>query len=385
MQREPRLLIPGPVPMDPRVSAELARAAGPHYGEEWVRRYGEVLDMLQRLFLARDGEVYPIAGPSHLAFETIAFTLLRRGDRVAVVDNGFFGARSVDMLKAHHLDVEVVRSDWGEPPDLQEVERAVRGGAKALVVVHNETSTGMTNPMRELAKVATDHGAWVLCDAVSSLGGIPLPCGSWGIEAAFAGAQKCISAPPGISPTMVSRRLLEEVDPASVDGWLANLFTWNRIKTEWGDWHPQPTTISPNVFYAFHRALQILFEEGLDRRFHRQDVIARAYREGLAGLGYTFFCKPEFASNTVLSARPPKGVDATQLTAGLLKEHGIYVAGTLGPMRGQGIRVGCLGTQATPDNLEALLTALAGYSERAGVKDTRAAVDRAAQIAAKVR
>ncbi|MEK6851432.1 MAG: hypothetical protein AABY30_02715, partial [Candidatus Thermoplasmatota archaeon] len=111
-----RLLIPGPVPIDPRVMEEMAKPAGPHYGEEWLRRYREVLDLLRRLFQTKGGEVYPLAGPSHLAFETIAFTLLRRGDKVAVVDNGFFGARCAEMLKAHHLDVEVIRANWGEPP-----------------------------------------------------------------------------------------------------------------------------------------------------------------------------------------------------------------------------------------------------------------------------
>ena len=384
MSSAPRLLIPGPVPIDPRVMEEMAKPTGPHYGEEWLHRYYEVLDMMRRLFQTKDGEVYPLAGPSHLGFETIAFTLLRRGDRVAVVDNGFFGTRCTDMLKAHHLDVEVIRADWGEPPDLHEVERVVRTGVKSLVVVHNETSTGMTNPMKELARIASDHGVWALCYAVSSLGGIALPCDAWGIEAAFAGSQKCISAPPGVAPTMVSKRLLDEVDPSAVDGWYANLFTWNRIAKEWGDWHPQPTTMSPNVFYAFWRALQLLHEEGLERRFRRHETIAHAYRAGLDGLGYTFFSKPEWASNTVLSAKPPKGIDAHDLQARLKNDHNIWVAGTLGPMRGQGIRIGCLGTQATRDHLEAMLTALAGYSRTTGVKDTEVAVDRAVQIAAKV-
>ena len=384
MNESPRLLIPGPVPIDPRVLEEMAKPAAPHYGDLWVRRYADVIDMLKRLFQTKDGEVYPIAGPSHLAFETIAFTLLRRGDKVAVVDNGFFGARCAEMLKAHHLDVEVIRGSWGESPDLHEVERVARRGVKSVVMVHNETSTGMTNPMREVAKVARDHGAWVLCDAVSSLGGLPLPCDAWGIEVGFAGSQKCIAAPPGISPVLVSKRLLDEADPATAEGWYANLFTWNRLREEWGDWHPQPTTISSNVFYAFHRALQVLHEEGLDRRIRRHEVIGRAYREGLAGLGYTFFCKPEVASNTVSSARPPKGLDAHDLIARLKKEHNIFIAGTLGPMRGQGIRIGHLATQADRENVEAMLTALAGYSRSVGVKNVEAAVDRAVQIAAKV-
>jgi alanine-glyoxylate transaminase/serine-glyoxylate transaminase/serine-pyruvate transaminase len=362
---------------------ELAKPATPHYGDEWVRRYGETEDMLRRLFQVRASGVYPVAGPGHLGLETLAFTLLRRGDRVAVIDNGFFGARCVDVLKAHHLKIDVVKADWGAPPDLGEVERVVRAGAKCLAVIHNETSTGMTNPLRELAKVATDHGAWVLCDAVSSLGGLPLPCDEWKVDACFAASQKCIASAPGIAPVAVSKRLLDEADPATADGWYANLFTWNKIREEWGEWHPQPTTISSNVFFAFHRALQVLHEEGLENRIRRHELVGRAYREGLAGLGYTFFCKPEDASNTVSSARPPKGIDAPDLIARLKKEHGIFIAGTLGPMRGQGIRIGHLGTQASKAYVEPMLSALAGYSKRAGVKHVEDAVDRALQLAAK--
>jgi len=383
MARDPVLLIPGPVPIDPRVMEELTKAAAPHYGDEWLRRYNETLEMLQRLFQVRNSEVYPLAGPGHLALEAIAFTLLRRGDKVAVVDNGFFGARCADVLRAHHLDVETVRANWGEPPDLDEVERLVRRGVKCLAVIHNETSTGMTNPLKEIAKVATEHGAWVLVDAVSSIGGITLPCDAWGIDACFGASQKCLAAPPGIAPITVSKRLLDEVDPATVDGWYVNLFTWNRIRKEWGDWHPQPTTISSNIMYAFHRALQLVHEEGLENRIRRHEIVGRAYREGLAGLGYSFFTKPEYASNTVSSAKPPKGVDAPDLIARLKKDHNIFIAGTLGPMRGQGIRIGHLGTQAAKSYLETMLTALAGYSKKAGVTGAEAAVDRAVQLAAK--
>ncbi len=379
------MLIPGPVPIDPRVLEELAKPAQPHYGEEWVRKYNETLDMMRRLFQVRASEVYPIAGPGHTGLEAIAFTLLRRGDRVAAIDNGFFGARCIDVLRSHHVAVESIPAKWGEPPDLDRVERVVKKRVKCVAVVHNETSTGMTNPLHEIAKVATEQGAWVIGDAVSSLGGIPLPCDEWGVETCFTASQKCLSAPPGIAPVAVSKRLLDEADPSTVEGWYLNLFTWEKIKDEWGDWHPQPTTISSNVFFAFHRALQLLHEEGLDARIRRHTTIARAYREGLAGLGFTFFANEAYASNTVSSARPPKGIDAMDLVKRLKADHAISIAGTLGPMRGQGIRIGHLGTQASPEHLEVLLTALAGYARKAGGKRTEDAVDRAMQIAVKVR
>jgi aspartate aminotransferase-like enzyme len=183
---------------------------------------------------------------------------------------------------------------------------------------------------------------------------------------------------------MVSKRLLEEADPTTAEGWYLNLFTWEKIKEEWGDWHPQPTTISSNVLYAFHKALRLLHEEGLEKRIRRHEIIGRAYREGLKGLGFTLFSDEKYASNTVSSARPPKGIDAMDLIKRLKEDHAISIAGTLGPMRGQGIRIGHLGTQASPEFLEPMLTALAGYARKSGVKHTEEAVDRAMQIAAKV-
>ena len=384
MGTTPRMLIPGPVPIDPLIMEELGKPAQPHYGEEWVQKYHEILDMMRRLFQVKSSEVYPIAGPGHTGLESIAFTLLRRGDRVAVLDNGFFGARFVDVLRSHHLVVETISAKWGEPPDLVDVERIAKKGVKCVAVVHNETSTGMTNPLREIAEIAVEEGAWVLGDAVSSLGGLPLPCDAWGIETCFAASQKCLAAPPGIAPVAVSKRLLDEADPATADGWYLNLFTWEKLKEEWGDWHPQPTTISSNILFAFHRALQLLHEEGLEARIRRHEIIGRAYREGLRGLGFKPFAKEEYASNTVSTARPPKGLDATDLIKRLKADHAISIAGTLGPMRGQGIRIGHLGTQAAPDHVEAMLTALAGYARKAGVKGTEDAVDRAMHIAAKV-
>ena len=182
---------------------------------------------------------------------------------------------------------------------------------------------------------------------------------------------------------MVSRKLLDEVDPSTAEGWYVNLFTWNRIRKEWGDWHPQPTTISSNILYSFHRALELVREEGLENRIRRHEIIGRAYRAGLAGLGFTFFTKPEFASNTVSSAKPPKGLLAPDLIARLKKENNLFIAGTLGPMRGQGIRIGHLGTQASRPYLELALNALAGHAKAAGVKGTEAAVDHAVQLASK--
>src|SRR5207247_2183755 len=138
------------------------------------------------------------------------------------------------------------------------------------------------------AIVAAAHAAdaFVIVDAVSSLGGLPLPFAKLGIDAGFSASQKCIAAPAGIAPVAVSRSLWESTDPKSVEGWYLNLYTWDRYEREWGDWHPTPTTISSNLFYAFHRALKLLREEGLEARFARHAKVAARLRAGLAELGF---------------------------------------------------------------------------------------------------
>jgi len=361
---EPLLLVPGPVPLAPEVLAELGRPALPHYGTKWVAAYREIEDLLRYAFDARRGEVFPIAGPGHVGLETLSFTFLRPGDRAVVVNNGFFGERHVDVLRAHHLKVTDVRSEWGKGPDLRKVRTALKRGARVLAVVHNETSTGLTNPLRELAELAHENDAFVLVDAVSSLAGLPLPFDAWGVEAAFAASQKGVGGPAGFAPVCVAPALFESVKPKDVDGWYANLFTWRHFRESWGKWHPQPTTISSNVYYAFLRALQLVREEGLEARIRRHREYAAAFRAGAAALGFRPLAPPEFVSNTVACIVPPSGVAPDTIQDRLRDDHGIFISGGLGPLHGKVLRIGTMATQATRDVLERLLPAMAEATGR---------------------
>ncbi len=370
---DPLLLVPGPVPLAPEVLGELARPALPHYGAKWVAAYREMEDLLRYAFDARRADVFPIAGPGHIGLETIAFTFLRPGDRAVVVDNGFFGERHVEVLRAHHLKVTDVRSEWGQGPDIRKVRTALKRGARVLAVVHNETSTGLTNPLRELAELAHENDAFVMVDAVSSLAGLPLPFDEWGIEAAFTASQKGVGGPAGFAPVAVAPSLFESVKPKDVDGWYANLFTWRRYREAWDKWHPQPTTISSNVFYAFLRALQLVREEGLEARIRRHREYAAAFRAGAAALGFRPIAPPEFVSNTVACIAPPAGVAADTIQDRLRNDHLIYISGGLGPLHGKVLRIGTMATQATREVLERLLPAMA--------KSTGHAPDRAMEAA----
>src|SRR2546422_795805 len=264
------LLIPGPVPLPPRVLEEFAKPAMPHYGDAWVKAHRETREMLHSL--------------------------------------------------------------WSSP--------------------------ATTNPREPIVEVAHAGDAAVIVDGVSPLGGIPVPFAKLGIEAAFSASQKCIAAPAGIAPVAVSRSLWESTDPQSVEGWYLNLYTWDRYEREWGEWHPTPTTISSNLFYAFHRALTLLKEEGLEARIARHERVAARLRDGLLGLGFSPMGPANLLSNTVACFAPPAGVDPNRLVRRLRDEHHIYISGGLGPLRGKTIRIGTMGTQADPEIMDWLLKAI---------------------------
>src|SRR5437899_1064090 len=154
------LLIPGPVPLPPRVLEELAKPAMPHYGDAWVKAHGETREMLRYLWSSGDGHVLPIAGPGHAGIEALAYTFLRPGDRVVVVSNGFFGERLREVLQAHRLKADVVESAWGSGPDPDGLRTALKQPTKAVAVVHNETSTGVTNPLEGIVECAHAVGAF---------------------------------------------------------------------------------------------------------------------------------------------------------------------------------------------------------------------------------
>lgn len=352
------LLVPGPVPLHPRVQEELAKPALPHYGAAWIRTYAETLDLMRYVWQAPRGRVFPLVGPGHAGLESLAYTFLRPGDRVVVLDNGFFGQRTAEVLATHHLDVELVSSEWGQGFDLAKLRAALATPAKAVALVHNETSTGVANPLEEVVELAHAKDASVLVDAVSSLGGLPFAGEKLGVDAAFSATQKCLAAPAGLSPVLVSPSAWEAADPGAIDGWYLNLFTWDRYQREWGEWHPTPTTISSNVFYAVHRALALVREEGLLARFERHARMAEKLRDGLLGLGFESIASPALLSNTVTCVRPPPGTDPSELVRTLAEKQNIYISGGLGPLRGKTIRIGTMGTQAEPAVVERLLGAL---------------------------
>jgi alanine-glyoxylate transaminase/serine-glyoxylate transaminase/serine-pyruvate transaminase len=352
------LLIPGPIPVSDEVLEVMGHQVEQHYGPDWMPQYERFIARLRRVFLTA-GSLYPIPASGSGGIDTMVGSLVGADGRVGVITNGFFGNRVVEIARSYSRNVEVLDVPWNRPAEPDDVRRWVRTHKLPLIaVVHSDTSTGVLNPVREIAAAVKAEGVAVAVDAVSSLAGTPLETDGWGLAAVSTASQKCLESPPGLAPVAITKIGWEIVDrqPAS-HGWYLNVRTWRRFEREWGAHHPYPVTIPSNLILALDRALQRILDEGLEKRFERHRRAQAALREGLERLGFRLFAEPQFASPTVTVAYPPAGVDATALISSM-RARGFAISGGLEQLAGKVIRIGHLGTQAHPEIMRRAVEAL---------------------------
>lgn len=361
MNRE-RLMIPGPIELDPDVLVEMGRPLSAHYGAEWAKFYHRTTALMKRVFMAEEAHVFLLAGPGTSGLDAAIGSTIGDGKKILVATNGFFGDRLRQIAEAYTAPENVVALDepWGEAIDPTHVEDALQreGDVRAVAVAHCETSTGVLNPVREIADAC--ERAILIVDAVSSLGGAELRFDEWGIGICVAATQKCLEIPPGLAPIAVSPRAWEVIERTESPGWYLSLKTWKRYLDRWGEWHPHPVTMYSSLVQALHSSLQGILEEGLEARWARHERIARLFRRGLENLGFELVAKGGCASPTVTAAFAHERLPASELQAHLREHHRILIAGGLDRLKGQAFRVGHMGPTA---NLAAILPVLYGIEE----------------------
>ncbi|HEV2283008.1 MAG TPA: alanine--glyoxylate aminotransferase family protein [bacterium] len=356
--RHVELLIPGPIPVSDQVLEVMGHQVEQHYGQDWMPVYERFVSRLRRMFVTA-GSVYPIPASGSGGIDAVVGSLTGADGRIGVVANGFFGNRVVEIARSYSKNVEVLDVAWDRPADPDDVRRWVRAHKLPLLaLVHSDTSTGVLNPVREIASAVRPEGTAVAVDAVSSLGGAPVETDAWGLAAVSTASQKCLETPPGLAPVAITKAGWEVIDrqPAS-HGWYLNLRTWRRFEREWGAHHPYPVTIPSNLILALDRALQLILDEGLETRFERHRRAQAALREGLERIGFRLFVDARWASPTVTVAYPPEGVDANVLIRNM-RTRGLAIAGGLEQLAGKVIRIGHLGTQAHPELMRRVVDAL---------------------------
>jgi len=341
--RPQNLRIPGPTFVPQTVLAASARPMINHRGPEFAALLAALTRALQD-FLRTQGDVYLLTASGSGGMEAAVANTLSSGDRALVFVNGAFGERFFSICKAYGVDARRVDVPLGRPvePDLVREELAKEKGkdaAKAVLVQHNETSTGVLNPLKEIADVVRESGKLLVVDSVSGAGACELEVDEWGIDVCVTASQKAWGAPPGIAMITMSENAWKAYERSNLPKAYFDLATY-KAALEKG---ATPATPAVSVVIALQESLRLMAEEGLEAILRRHRDIARATRRGLQAVNLSLFADEAHASPAVTSFRPPTRVDARNLIRVLRDDYDTIVAGGQGKLEGQLLRVGHMG------------------------------------------
>jgi aspartate aminotransferase-like enzyme len=370
---DPRTLrIPGPTPVPPAVMAAMQRPMIPHRGPTFKAFYPELL-RLARLAHRTDGDVFTWPASGSAGWEVAVVNLLSPGDPVLVAVNGDFGDRFAKVALAFGLDLRRLDVAWGQAvtPALLREALGANPDVKAVLLVHNETSTGLTNPLPELVRVVHDHGALVVVDSVSGVGGLPFEMDAWGIDFVLSGSQKAWMCPPGLLICAVGPRAWAAVERSTFPKVFWDLRAARKSAAE----GMTPSTPALPLLYAYHAALEQIVAEGIENVWERHRRLGDFTRRGARSLGLELFPDPAYASNTVTAIRTPDGIPARELVKTARRDHGLELGAGQGPETDTMIRIGHMGWVEEPDLRRALdvlgdVLAARGWIARGGAAET---------------
>lgn len=343
--------LPGPTPLPPQVLAALGREMIPHRGPAFRALFGETLTLAKTAHRT-DGDVLIWAATGSAGWEVAIVNLLSPGDAILATVNGDFGDRFARVGVRLGLDVRRVNVPWGEavaPARLREALE-LNPDVKAVTLVHNETSTGVTNPVQDLAAVIRDHGALVIVDAVSGVGALPLETDDWGIDFVMSGSQKAWMCPPGLLIVAAGPRAWAAHERAGYPRFFWDMTEVRKMARQ----NMTPTTPPLSLIFALHVALSMIAEEGIERVWERHRQLGDLTRSALRHAGLQLFASPGFESNSVTAFHPPEGVPSSTLLALLREEYGVEAQAGQAHLTESLIRVGHMGWVHEPEMLEAM-------------------------------
>ncbi len=367
---------PGPSDVHPRVLRSMATPLVGYLDPSFVEVMNDVQEGLRYVFRTDNEYTLAVSGTGSAAMEAAFVNLVEPGETVLVPSNGYFGGRMGEMAERAGGDVVTVDAPWGEPLDPADVEAAFdEHQPTVLGFVHGETSTGVRQgDIDELTDIAHAHDAYVVADTVASLGGVEFRTDEWDLDLVYSGSQKCLSAPPGASPLTLSDRAMEKVRNRETrpNSWYLDL---EGLWSYWGDDPQYHHTGMTSTLYALRESLRMVAEEGVEAGWARHRRMAGALKAGVEAMGLELLPADEHWLPSLNAVRIPGAADGDALTTHLLEEEGIEIAGGLGDLAGEVVRVGCMGHSARPSNVLRTVGALGRALEVQGVDvDTDAGV-----------
>ncbi len=379
MYRPQNLRIPGPTFVPQTVLAASARPMINHRGPEFAALLAALTRALQD-FLRTQGDVLLLTASGSGGMEAAVANTLSSGDKVLLFVNGTFGERFYTICKTYGVDARRVDVPFGRAvdPDLVRDELAKekgKDGAKAVLLQHNETSTGVLNPLKEIAEVVRESGKLFIVDSISGAGACELDIDAWGIDVCISASQKAWGAPPGLAIVTMSDRAWKAYERSNLPKAYFDLAAYKNALEKGAT----PTTPALSVVIALQESLRLMAEEGLEAIIHRHKDLSRATRRGLQAVNLSLFADEAHASPAVTAFRPPTRVDARNLIRVLRDDYDTIVAGGTGKLDGQLLRVGHMGF-VTMTDMVAFFSAL-----ELALKDFNQPVESGQAIAAALR
>jgi aspartate aminotransferase-like enzyme len=346
------LMMPGPVPVAPRVLRAMSKPMINHRSAEFAAIYDDCREILADVFQTKN-DIFVISGSGTAGMEAAVGSVVGSGDKIVAIENGKFGQRFKD-LAAIYGDLVPLEFEWGTSVDLEMVKEKLEAGAKAITLVHNETSAGILNPAAEIGKLARKYDALFIMDGVTSLGGDDVKVDEWGVDIAVVGSQKCLAAPPGLAMVSVSEKAFEVMNDVKKRPYYNDLKAYKKS----GDKARTETPYTPAIplFYAMQEALHIVKEEGMEARINRHRVLSEAVRAGVGAMNIEML--PQLNdysqySNTVSAMKAPEGIGGEDIK-GDMKKRGIIIAGGQEHLKGKIFRIGSMGNATARDILSTL-------------------------------
>ncbi|MFC2021765.1 pyridoxal-phosphate-dependent aminotransferase family protein [Chloroflexota bacterium] len=356
------LRIPGPTPCPPEVLQAMTKQMINHRGEEFAGILNGITEKLKQLFQTKN-DVLLLTGSGTGGLEAAIVNTLSPGDKVLSVSIGAFGERFATIAQRFGAEVIPLRFEWGKAADADAVGQALRAEAKikAVLVTHNETSTGVTNDLASISSVVKEFDKLLLVDAISSLGSINLPVDDWHCDVVVTGSQKGWMVPPGLAMVSVSQEAWQAQANAKMPH-----FYWDFAQAKsYLERGQTPWTPAVSTVFALSVALEMMLKEGLSNIIARHARVGKATREGVKSLGLSLFAEEDYASNTVTAVSSSNGLDTKKLIKILREEHRIVLGGGQQKLDGKIFRIGHLGW-VSKDDIEKVISALKVTLPQAG-------------------
>jgi len=351
---------PGPSDAHPRVLKAMATPLIGHLDPEFIRIMDEVKEMVRETLITKNQLTFVVSGPGSAGMETCLVNLLEPGEECIICINGVFGGRMADIAERCGAKVFKVETEWGKVTETDQVRKALEQckRPKLVAIVHAETSTGALQPLEEISKLVHDAGALLVVDAVTSYCGAPLKMDEWKIDALYSGSQKCLSAPPGLSPVSFSDAAVKALEKrkTKVQSWFLDL---TMVKNYWeGSKRAYHHTAPVSSIFALHESLNLVLEEGLEKRWARHKLVHEYLCNQLEELGFRFVVEQKYRLPNLNAVYLPAGVDEAKWRAELLNKFNIEVGGGLGAFAGKIWRVGIMGESCTMNHVNMLVGAV---------------------------